>query len=134
MATLAVRIPACLIRRAAPANGDMAILQPQSVLTARHGVEPADNMFGRYVRYSTEGRLLLNYCSSIPGCVFAKKGCHGKRVDELRAELNRLLKKQTEVLESRTLGAADDTEILEYEIRREVIQEICNQLANSISV
>ena len=56
------------------------------------------------------------------------------RVDELRAELNRLLKKQTEVLESRTLGAADDTEILEYEIRREVIQEICNQLADSISV
>jgi hypothetical protein len=56
------------------------------------------------------------------------------RVDELRAELNRLLKKQSDVLESRTLGAADDTEILEYEIRREVIQEICNQLANSISV
>jgi hypothetical protein len=56
------------------------------------------------------------------------------RVDELRAELNRLLKKQTEVLESRTFGAADDTEILEYEIRRGVIQEICNQLANSISV
>jgi hypothetical protein len=56
------------------------------------------------------------------------------RVDELRVELNRLLKKQSEVLESRAFGAADDTEILEYEIRREVIQEICNQLANSISV
>jgi ElaB/YqjD/DUF883 family membrane-anchored ribosome-binding protein len=56
------------------------------------------------------------------------------RVDELRSELNRLLKKQTEVLKSRAFGAADDTEILEYEIRQEVIQEVCNQLAKSISV
>ncbi|MGA7926818.1 MAG: hypothetical protein WCA20_12550 [Candidatus Sulfotelmatobacter sp.] len=56
------------------------------------------------------------------------------RVDELRAELNGLLKKQSEVLKSRAFGAADDTEILEYEIRREVIQEVCNQLAKSISV
>lgn len=39
--------------------------------------------------------------------------------------------KQTEVLESRTFGSATDTDILEYEIRQEVIHEICNQLANS---
>jgi hypothetical protein len=29
------------------------------------------------------------------------------------------------------LGAANDGDILEYEIRQEVIHEICNQLANS---
>ena len=53
------------------------------------------------------------------------------RIEELRAELNHLLKKQTEVLELRTFGAANDGDILEYEIRQEVIHEICNQLANS---
>jgi hypothetical protein len=55
------------------------------------------------------------------------------RVDELRAELNQLLKKQVAVLESRSLGAATDTELLEYEIRQEVVHEICNQLAHSIA-
>ena len=53
------------------------------------------------------------------------------RIEELRAELNQLLKKQTEVLESRTFGGATDTELLEYEIRQEIIHEICNKLANS---
>ena len=53
------------------------------------------------------------------------------RIEELRAELDQLLKKQTEVLESRSFGAATDTEILEYEIRQEIIHEICNELANS---
>ena len=52
-------------------------------------------------------------------------------IEELRAELNHLLKKQNEVLELRTFGGATDTDILEYEIRQEVIHEICNQLANS---
>jgi hypothetical protein len=55
------------------------------------------------------------------------------RVEELRAELDQLLKRQSEVLESRSFGAASDTEILEYEIRQEVIHEICNELANSVS-
>src|SRR5712691_2227687 len=63
-----------------------------------------------------------------------KAAMENSRVDELRAEVSQLLKKQSEVLESRTFGAATDTEILEYEIRREVIQEICEQLANSTSV
>ena len=45
--------------------------------------------------------------------------------------LGQLLRKQTEVLESRTLGAATDAEILEYEIRQEIIHEMRNQLANS---
>jgi hypothetical protein len=55
------------------------------------------------------------------------------RVDELRTELNQLLRKQVEVLESRSLGTATDTDLLEYEIRQEIIHEVCNQLANSIS-
>jgi hypothetical protein len=52
-------------------------------------------------------------------------------VEELRAELNQLLKKQTDVLESRTFEGATDADLLEYEIRQEVIHKICNQLANS---
>lgn len=53
------------------------------------------------------------------------------RVEALRKELGQLLRKQTEVLESRTFGAATDSDILEYEIRQEIIHEMCNQLANS---
>jgi hypothetical protein len=53
------------------------------------------------------------------------------RAEALREELGQLLKKQAEVLESRTFGGASDTEILEYEIRQEIIHEMCNQLANS---
>ena len=52
-------------------------------------------------------------------------------IEELRAELDLLLKKQPEVLELRTFGGASDADILEYEIRQEVIHEICTQLANS---
>ena len=47
------------------------------------------------------------------------------RVDKLRAELNQLLKKQSQVLESRSLGSATDTELLEYEIRQEIVHELC---------
>jgi hypothetical protein len=54
-------------------------------------------------------------------------------VEELRAELNQLLKKQTQVLESRTFGGATDTELLEYEIKQEIIEEICDQLAHSVA-
>jgi len=65
-------------------------------------------------------------------CRFAKGGTlENHRMEELRAELSRLLRKQAEVLESRAFGSANDGDILEYEIRREVIHEICNQLANS---
>jgi hypothetical protein len=53
------------------------------------------------------------------------------RAEALRKELGQLLRKQTEVLESRTFGAATDTDILEYGIRQEIIHEMCNQLANS---
>ena len=54
-----------------------------------------------------------------------------QRTEELRAELDLLLKKQTEVLELRTFGRATEADILEYEIRQEVIHELCTQLANS---
>jgi hypothetical protein len=53
------------------------------------------------------------------------------RADELRAELDQLLKKQVEVLQSRTFGTASDTDLLEYEVRQEIVHEICNELANS---
>ncbi len=52
------------------------------------------------------------------------------RVEALRNELGQLLRKQTEVLESRTFGAASDDDILEYEVRQEIIHEMCTQLAN----
>jgi hypothetical protein len=55
------------------------------------------------------------------------------RSEELRPELNHLPKKQADVLESRSLGTASDSDLLEYEIRQDVIQEICSKLANSIS-
>ena len=58
------------------------------------------------------------------------------RMEELRSELNLLLKKQADVLESRSLGSASDSDLdlLDYEIRQDVIHEICNQLAHFISV
>jgi hypothetical protein len=91
--------------------------------------------FVRYVRYGTGCRLLPNYLQD-PELPLRQKefSMANSRTDELRSDLNRLLKMQTEVLESRTFGAATDTEIVEFEIRREVIQEICKQLANSSSV
>ncbi len=55
------------------------------------------------------------------------------RVYDLRAELNQLLRKQAELLESRSLGTATDSDLLEYEIRQEMIHEMCNQLAHSVS-
>jgi hypothetical protein len=54
------------------------------------------------------------------------------QAEELRAELSQLLKRQAEVLQTRSAGAATDTEVLEYEIRQEVVHELCNQLANSV--
>src|SRR5258708_5822843 len=89
----------------------------------------------RCVRYGTEAGLLPN-CSQIQGSPFARKDAamENCRIDELRAELDHLFKQQTEVLESRSFGAATDTEIFEYEIRQEIIHDICNELANSVAV
>jgi hypothetical protein len=52
-------------------------------------------------------------------------------IDDRRAVLDLLLKKQAEALELRRLGPATDTELLEYELRQETIHELCNQLAHS---
>jgi hypothetical protein len=53
--------------------------------------------------------------------------------ERLQTELSDLLRKQREVLDSRMLGTASDSEVLEYEIRQELIHEICNQLVSTIS-
>jgi hypothetical protein len=70
-----------------------------------------------------------------PKCRFATEeaAMEDHRVYELRAGLDQLLRKQVEVLESRSLGTATDTDLLEYEIRQEIIHEMCNQLAHSVS-
>jgi hypothetical protein len=52
-------------------------------------------------------------------------------IDQMRFELDHLFKKQRQILKSREFGVASDAEILEYEIRQEIIHEMCNELANS---
>jgi hypothetical protein len=54
--------------------------------------------------------------------------------EQLRFELNQLLHKQRQVLESRMLGTASDDDLLEYEVRQEIIHDLCNVLANSASI
>jgi hypothetical protein len=51
--------------------------------------------------------------------------------EQLRLELSELLRKQREVLESRMLGSASDDDLLDYEIRQEMIHELCNVLSHS---
>lgn len=41
-----------------------------------------------------------------------------RHTEDLRRELDSLLRKQHDVLESRMLGTASDDELLEYEIRQ----------------
>jgi hypothetical protein len=53
------------------------------------------------------------------------------RTEEMRAELNELLRKQHQVLESRMSGTASDSELLEYEIRQEVVAQLCDALSRS---
>ena len=43
------------------------------------------------------------------------------RAEEIWAELCQLLRKQREFLQSRRLGTAGDSELLEYEFRQEAI-------------
>ena len=54
-----------------------------------------------------------------------------RHIEEMRLELNDLLHKQRDVLESRMLGSASDEDLLEYEIRQEIIHELCNALSHS---
>ena len=51
--------------------------------------------------------------------------------EELRIELMQLLRKQSEFLEPRAMEGATDTEILEYELRQELIHDICNELSHT---
>jgi hypothetical protein len=54
-------------------------------------------------------------------------------VENMRAELDELLKKQAEVLESLSFGTATDTELIEYDIRQKIVHELCNELVRAIS-
>ena len=56
-----------------------------------------------------------------------------RHIEKLRIELAELLRKQSAVLESRLLGSASETELLEYEIRQEIVHEITNQLVRAIA-
>ena len=51
------------------------------------------------------------------------------RIEELQAELKQLLQRQAEFLDKQVFGGASETELLEYELRQEMIGEICEQLA-----
>ena len=53
------------------------------------------------------------------------------RTEEIKAELQELLRKQNEVLESRMLGTASDSELLEYEIRQEIVDQLCKVLSRA---
>jgi hypothetical protein len=52
-------------------------------------------------------------------------------IEALRGELGELLRKQSDVLEARMLGCASDSDVLEYEIRQEIVHQLCNELAHS---
>jgi hypothetical protein len=56
-----------------------------------------------------------------------------QHVEQMQAELSELLRKQKEVLESRMLGTASESDLLEYEVRQEIVHEMCNQLVRAIS-
>jgi hypothetical protein len=56
-----------------------------------------------------------------------------QNVKQLQSEVGELLRKQREVLESRMLGTASESDLLEYEIRQEIVREMCNQLVRAIS-
>lgn len=78
--------------------------------------------------------LILSVQLAFPRAASSERGImEGHRTDELRTELFQLLDKQKEVLQSRTFGSANDTELLEYEIRQEIIHDICERLAQSVA-
>jgi hypothetical protein len=54
-----------------------------------------------------------------------------QNLEALRAELNNLLQKQSETLQARMSGAVSDSEILEYDLRQELISEIQNKLSRA---
>ena len=54
-----------------------------------------------------------------------------RSTETLRLELVELLQKQAELLNARSLRSAADVEVIDYELRQDVINEICQQLAKS---
>ena len=50
---------------------------------------------------------------------------------QLRIELERLLRKQSQTLGERLAGTVTETEILKYELRQEAIREMLDRLAHS---
>jgi hypothetical protein len=52
--------------------------------------------------------------------------------ERLQTELRDLLRKQKEVLDLQMLGTASDSDVLEYEIRQEIIHDLCNQLVEQL--
>jgi hypothetical protein len=56
----------------------------------------------------------------------------GRYNEELRLQLTRLLRKQSELLESKRFGSASEADIVDYELRQEVIHDLCQRLANSV--
>lgn len=54
-----------------------------------------------------------------------------QRKEEMRAELDRLLRQQDKVLESRSFGTATEVELLEYEVRQEIVRELWEKLVRS---
>jgi hypothetical protein len=52
-------------------------------------------------------------------------------IDDLRTQLRQLLTKQSETMNARVFGGVSDTEIIEYDIRQEIIGEIQERLARS---
>jgi hypothetical protein len=56
-----------------------------------------------------------------------------RNTEQMRAELCELLRRQNEVLETRMLGTASEADLLEYELRQEIIHELCNQIVHSLA-
>jgi hypothetical protein len=53
------------------------------------------------------------------------------KIEDLRAELKQLRRKQSETLNARIVGDVSDTDLIEYDLRQEIIVDIEERLARS---
>jgi hypothetical protein len=53
------------------------------------------------------------------------------KIEDLRAELKQLRQKQSETLNARIVGDVSDTDLIEYDLRQEIIVDIEERLARS---
>ena len=53
------------------------------------------------------------------------------KIEDLRSELKQLRQKQSETLKSRIVGDVSDTDLIEYDLRQEIIVDIEERLARS---